>query len=196
MANNIHLEPRISILEKGQESLQRDLSNLASSVERQGTHLEHAIGKLNDSFSTISERITSAAKTDWQTVLTLIGIIIIVLGAVMTPVWLSLNNTNTNVDRNYKLIEVLQTEQHENIRINTIVEYHNKRLDLIESKLENMWSNQDHLEYVQNVKEYNDVLIATRQQAKQTDENNAMIQELKEIKEVLRAYALQHAIPK
>lgn len=81
--NNLHesIEPRLSVLEKGQENLQNNLLSLAQSVDKQGAQLETALVRL-------SEKIDSTAKTDWTTFWTMIATLLLLLGAVSTPVWI------------------------------------------------------------------------------------------------------------
>lgn len=92
------LEPRVSVLEKGQEALQRDLSQLTTAVRDQGTQLTMAIAKLADNtnanFTQLAEKLSSSQKTDWhmfwQTLFTGVGIVVVLLGACFAPVWMSI----------------------------------------------------------------------------------------------------------
>lgn len=84
MIHKNDIEPRLSVLEKGQENLQNNLMSLANSVKEQGTQLESALIRL-------SEKMDNVGKTDWTTFWTMVGTLVLLLGAISTPVWLHFN---------------------------------------------------------------------------------------------------------
>lgn len=112
--NNIqNIEPRVSILEKGQESLQRDLKDLAHSVKEQGIQLGEAIVEIsktqNVGFSQLSDKITNAGKTDWQTVVAFIGVGCVIITAIFSPVWMAFNYTDKNHNNLEKIVDTQGT---------------------------------------------------------------------------------------
>jgi hypothetical protein len=89
------LEPRVSILERGQEALQRELTTLTSSVKEQGAQLTAAISELakahGNSHKELIVEIARNKQTDWSTLLTGLGVTIALVIALSTPIWLSFN---------------------------------------------------------------------------------------------------------
>lgn len=85
--DEIDLIPRVSVLEVSQQAIQRDLSNLTHSVQRQGEQLTLAITQLstaqNANFATLAEKIGASTKTDWQSFWSMIGVLILIGGSVM-----------------------------------------------------------------------------------------------------------------
>lgn len=90
-----NLEPRISVLEAATETLGRELIQLSTSVREQGVQLTKAIGDLavtqNQSYNSLSDKIANFGRTDWTTFWTMMGSILLLLGAISTPVWLNFN---------------------------------------------------------------------------------------------------------
>lgn len=88
-----NLEPRVSVLEKGQEAIQRDLLELSTSVKEQGIQLTNAITRLSDNhnltYNSLADKISNINKTDWQSFWTMVGAICIIIAAIMAPVWTS-----------------------------------------------------------------------------------------------------------
>lgn len=100
---NLHeLEPRVSVLEKGQIELQRELGQLSVMVKEQGAQLTNAIANLSQNQSNNSkelfEKINSLSRTDWQTILTFVGVLIVLIGAILTPVWMSFNFIDSKLE--------------------------------------------------------------------------------------------------
>lgn len=99
---NGSIEPRVTALEIGQENLQKELMNLTVVVKEQGLQLTSAISKLiethNDSVADLLERLNSFAKTDWTTFWTMIGSIVLILGAISTPIWLNFGYLNKELE--------------------------------------------------------------------------------------------------
>lgn len=117
-----NLAPRVSILEKGQEAIQRDLISLSHSVKEQGLQLTHAITKVSEgnqtAFNNLSEKISNSNKTDWQTFWTMIGTIVVIIAAIMAPVWMSFSYVDKNateMNNNMKEIKAAQIENIKNI---------------------------------------------------------------------------------
>lgn len=109
MRTNHDIEPRVSVLEKGQESLQNELRSLAQSVKEQGRQLETAIVDMSKShimnFNQLSEKIAGMAKTDWQTIVAFLGVGCIVITAVFSPVWMAFSYNSKVQDDIQKEIE-------------------------------------------------------------------------------------------
>lgn len=119
---NQNLAPRVSILEKGQEAIQRDIISLSHSIKEQGTQLTNALTKLSDSnqstFNSISEKLNNYGKTDWQSFWTMIGTLIVIIAAIMSPVWMSfiyVDKNATEMNNNMKEIKAAQIENIKNI---------------------------------------------------------------------------------
>lgn len=96
------LEPRISILEKGQEALQANVSELSTAVKEQGRQLYEAFNKMSEiqtnNFRELHEKIGESNnkisennKTDWATIWTMIGTLVLIIGAIFAPVWMYFN---------------------------------------------------------------------------------------------------------
>ncbi len=87
------LIPRVSLLEQAQAAISKDLSELSNSVQRQGEQLTSAITQLahtqNANYNALSEKIGVSTQTDWQSLLTGITVLFIILGAILVPVWIS-----------------------------------------------------------------------------------------------------------
>lgn len=87
------IEPRVSVLEKGQEAIQRDLLELSTSVKEQGIQLTNAITRLSDNhnstYNSLADKISNINKTDWQSFWTMIGTLCLIVAAIMAPVWTS-----------------------------------------------------------------------------------------------------------
>lgn len=87
------LEPRVSVLEKGQEALQQDLLKLSSTVKEQGTQLTLAIKDLavaaNENNTKILDKIAIRDKTDWQTIFAGLTFMALIVAAISTPVWMN-----------------------------------------------------------------------------------------------------------
>lgn len=104
-------ESRVTALEAGQQALHRDVTSLGLIVKEQGNHLSNAIDKLIDShnlsFSQLSDKINSVGKTDWTTFWTMIGTLILIIGAISTPVWITFNSIDKAMEKEDKQIERL-----------------------------------------------------------------------------------------
>lgn len=117
-----NLSPRVSILEKGQEAIQRDIITLSHSIREQGSQLTNALTKISESnqntFNTLSEKISSINKTDWRTFWTMIGTLVVIIAAIMAPVWMSftyVDKNATEMNSNLKEIKATQIENIKNI---------------------------------------------------------------------------------
>lgn len=120
--NKEDLVPRVSILEKGQEAIQRDIISLSHSIKEQGTQLSNALTKMSDynqiTFGALSEKLGSINKTDWQSFWTMIGTLVIIIAAIMAPVWMSftyVDKTTNEINSNMKEIKATQIENVKNI---------------------------------------------------------------------------------
>lgn len=119
------LEPRVSVLEKGQEALQKDLISLTSSVKDQGLQLTAAIAKLSDTVhertSILSEKMSNQQKTDWQTLFTAAGVVLLIISAVLTPIWMKFTDNEKMHDSHDRdistLVERVQEVQLELVRL-------------------------------------------------------------------------------
>ena len=123
-----NIVPRVSILEKGQEAIQKDIISLSHSIKEQGLQLSNTLTKMSEynqiTFGTLSDKLGNVNKTDWQTFWTMIGTLVVIIAAIMAPVWMSFsyvekgtNEMNTNIKEikaaqieNIKTIASLQTE--------------------------------------------------------------------------------------
>lgn len=118
--NNI--VPRVSILEKGQEAIQRDIISLSHSIKEQGLQLSGTLTKMSEynqiTFGNLSEKLGNVNKTDWQSFWTMIGTLVIIIAAIMAPVWMSftyVDKTNTEMNSNLKEVKSAQIENIKNI---------------------------------------------------------------------------------
>lgn len=118
--NKEDLVPRVSILEKGQEAIQRDLISLSHAVKDQGVQLTNALTKLTEahhsSFDIIQEKISNSNKTDWQSFWTMIGTLAIIVAAIMAPVWMSFTYVDKNTNEMNSNIKEMKVSQIENIK--------------------------------------------------------------------------------
>ena len=88
------LEPRVARLETGLDILTRDVTNLAGIVREQGSNIEHEIQKL-------AVGVTQAAaprKTDWQTILSGLMLIMAIGSAVFWPLNQTAQNNKTDIE--------------------------------------------------------------------------------------------------
>jgi predicted PurR-regulated permease PerM len=115
-----NLSPRVSILEKGQEAIQRDIITLSHSIREQGSQLTNTLTKISESnqntFNTLSEKISSINKTDWQSFWTMIGTLVVIIAAIMAPVWMSFTYVNSNAEQMNEAIKEIKATQIENIK--------------------------------------------------------------------------------
>jgi len=88
-----NIEPRLSVLEATTETLGKELIQLSSTVKEQGAQLTTAINSLaqsqNNSYRDLSDKLTNVGKTDGTTFWTMIGTIVLLLGAISTPIWIN-----------------------------------------------------------------------------------------------------------
>lgn len=114
------LAPRVSILEKGQEAIQQDLLNLSTAVKEQGVQLTNAITKLSDNhnstYNALADKISNINKTDWQGFWTMVTVIVMLVAAVLAPVWMNFNNQANLIYDNSKRIEKMEDRYIENVR--------------------------------------------------------------------------------
>ena len=117
-ANN--LVPRVSILEKGQEAIQRDIIALSHSIKEQGAQLSNTLTKMSEydqiNFSTFSDKLNNVNKTDWQSFWTMIGTLVIIIAAIMAPVWMSFTYVDKNMNQMNDHIKDQKSAQIENIK--------------------------------------------------------------------------------
>lgn len=114
------LVPRVSVLERGQEAIQRDLITLSHAVKDQGLQLTSALTKLTEvhhsSFNILNEKISSTGKTDWQSFWTMAGTLIVIVAAIMSPVWMQFNQVEKNFSNMNEQLSEIKTTQIENLR--------------------------------------------------------------------------------
>jgi hypothetical protein len=115
---DLELLPRVSILEKSQEAIQRDLSNLTHSVQKQGEQLTFALTQLsnaqNANFNALNEKIGISNKTDWPTLLTGAGIVILLVGGLMTHIYTQFASVDKEQIRMHETIRILEERSVEN----------------------------------------------------------------------------------
>jgi hypothetical protein len=137
--NNEPMEPRITALEIGQENLYREVSSLTSAVKDQGYQLTQSISKLaeasNANYQTVLEKINTQGKTDWQTFWTMIAAVIMILGAISTPIWITFSEIDKNFIKQELSIDKIEKITFESIKdraeLNVKLEYQQKTLDKI-----------------------------------------------------------------
>lgn len=90
--NNIDVIPRISVLEKSQEAIARDLISLSHSVKSQGEQLTAAILSLsqtqNANYNALAEKIGANNLTDWTSFWSMVGVVLILVGMLLAPAYL------------------------------------------------------------------------------------------------------------
>jgi hypothetical protein len=108
----LDLIPRVSVLEMSQQAIQRDLSNLTHSVQKQGEQLTLAITQLshaqNSNYNALAEKIGVARQTDWPTLLTAVGLIIMIVGGLMTHVYTQFNYVDKEQTRIHDRLILLE----------------------------------------------------------------------------------------
>lgn len=133
-----NLVPRVSVLERGQEAIQRDLISLSHAVKDQGLQLTNALTTLTEahhqSFNVIQEKISSGSKTDWQTFWTMGGTVLIVIAGIMSPVWMQFSQVEKNFNSTNETIQRMQDIQTENYKnIGIILDRENRNEENINS---------------------------------------------------------------
>lgn len=122
----VELLPRVSVLERGQDAIQRDIVSLSQTVKEQGAQLSNAVIRMGEihreTFDSLSKDINASSKTDWQTFWTMIGTIMLIIAAIMAPVWMSFNNVDKENIRVSENIKRINDEQIENIKSITRIE--------------------------------------------------------------------------
>lgn len=106
-----YLEPRVAKLETGLEILTRDVATLATVTRDQGKNLEHEIQRL-------TVAVTQAAgprKTDWQTILSAIMLIMAIGSAVFWP----LNQTAQN-NKDETAMLAAKFEEHQKLNLHPV----------------------------------------------------------------------------
>ena len=120
---NSDLLPRVSVLERGQDAIQRDIISLSETVKEQGVQLSNAVIKMGEihqqTFNDLSKEIGSASKTDWQTFWTMIGTIMLIVAAIMAPVWMNFTYVDKENSRLTTLVNEIKETQIENIKLIT-----------------------------------------------------------------------------
>jgi len=133
--DDLDLAPRVSILEKGQEAIQRDLLNLTHSVKEQGTQLTTAILSLsqsqNSNYNALSEKIGSNSKTDWPTLMSLLGLVFIVIGALMTHIYIQFSYVDREILKINNQIEQVEISLKQNLTTHAIL---NTRIEHLEKQ--------------------------------------------------------------
>lgn len=118
---NSDLLPRVSVLERGQDAIQRDIISLSETVKEQGVQLSNAVIKMGEihqqTFNDLSKEIGSASKTDWQTFWTMIGTIMLIVAAIMAPVWMNFTYVDRENARLTTLVNEIKETQIENIKL-------------------------------------------------------------------------------
>lgn len=106
-----HLEPRVAKLEAGLEILTKDVATLASITREQGKNLEHEIQKLTVAVTQAS----GPRKTDWQTILSAIMLIMAIGSAIFWP----LNQTAQN-NKNENEALAVKFEEHQKLNLHPV----------------------------------------------------------------------------
>jgi len=147
MEEKNHLEPRVSSLEKGQETLQRELISLSESVKEQGSQLTSAITKLSDAnvsnYNNLLDKIGERNKTDWQTFWTAAACVVLLIGAISTPVWMNFSYVDKLSNKTDSKIEKLEVFTIESIKdradLRAQIETGRILIDKLESRLDREW---------------------------------------------------------
>lgn len=111
MTAHRELEPRISVLEKGQEALQKDIAALGMVVKEQGTQITDALVKMMEKINEEKSQRISSSKTDWATILTGIGVGITAIVLISTPIWMQFNTIDRYLLRFEKEFDTIKVEQ-------------------------------------------------------------------------------------
>lgn len=106
-----NLEPRVAKLETGLEILTRDVTSLAQVVREQSTNLEHEVQKL----AVAVTQASGPRKTDWQTILSAIMLIMAIGSAVFWP----LNQTAQNNKTDLQAL-TLKFEDHQKLNLHPV----------------------------------------------------------------------------
>lgn len=119
--------PRISVLEKTQEAISKDLLNLSHSVKSQGEQLTAAILSLsqtqNVNYNALTEKIGSSKQTDWPTLIGAMSLCILIIGGLMTHIYVQfsyvdkeqlhlredINRMNVHIEESIKEQSALKT---------------------------------------------------------------------------------------
>ena len=89
-----NLEPRVSVLEHSVSTLTDDVRLLHHTVKQQGV-------QLTKGFADLSDKMRESNKPNWGNIIAAIGLVIVLVGAILAPVWMSFSNVNKRIDNNY-----------------------------------------------------------------------------------------------
>lgn len=135
---NSDLLPRVSVLERGQDAIQRDIISLSETVKEQGVQLSNAVIKMGEihqqTFNNLSKEIGSVGKTDWQTFWTMIGTIMLIIAAIMAPVWMNFSYVERENVKLGEVIKDIQETQIENIKAITELRIKIEQLGQLDEK--------------------------------------------------------------
>jgi di/tricarboxylate transporter len=108
------LIPRVSVLEMSQQAIQRDLSNLTHSVQKQGEQLTLAITQLshaqNTNYTALSEKIGAANQTDWQSFWSMIAVVLVLVSLILAPFYIMNANTQEKITEVKERISLIEKE--------------------------------------------------------------------------------------
>ena len=116
----LDLIPRVSVLEMSQQAIQRDLSNLTHSVQRQGEQLTLAISQLsnaqNANYSALAEEIGAANTTDWSSFWSMIAVVFVAISFILAPIFIMHNNATETIKETKDRVSSLEKAYIEDLK--------------------------------------------------------------------------------
>ena len=95
-----NISQRVTVLEVGLSSLSDTVKDLAHVVKSESHEVNKHISRLSDKF-------TDAQTPNWGNWIAFAAVLIILLGAITTPIWLSFAHTEQDIIRNEQNIKYL-----------------------------------------------------------------------------------------
>lgn len=141
-----NLEPRVSVLENSVSTLSEDVRLLYDAVKEQGL-------QLSKGFSDLGEKMRDQTKPNWGNIIAGIGLVIVLVGAILAPVWMSFNNVRNRIEDNQNAIASINSDRlvsaYDKGKLETKIDSLKAEIDNVEQRLKmHMASGNNHPEGV------------------------------------------------